>query len=842
MTRGTLRVLLGAAPGVGKTYAMLQEGHQLAAEGRDVVLALVETHDREPTAALVDGLEMVPRRGFTHRGVQLSDMDLAAVLARAPEIALVDELAHTNVGTGGNEKRWQDVHALLDAGIDVISTVNVQHIESLGDVVYDITGAAQRETIPDAVLRAADAIELIDLTPQGLRARLGEGLIYPPGRIDAALSNYFRLGNLTALREIALLWLADEVDSALEKYRAEHGISARWETRERVMVALTGGEEGETLLRRGARIAARSSGGELSAVHVTAPDGLLAAHPKVLADQRLLVERLGGTYHQVIGEDVPAALVEFARASNATQLVIGASRRSKLATALTGPGIGAGIVRLSGDIDVHMVNHAAAASGHRLPRSRGALTRGRTLAGFVLALLGGPLLTWFLTGLQASDDSITVDVLAYQLLVVIVALVGGLFPAVFAALLSGLTLDFFFINPLYTITIAEPTHLVVLILYILIAVLVSVVVDQAARRHRAATRSAAESALLATVSGSVLRGADALEALVNQTCEAFSLRGVRLVESNGEVHSAGTPGPGPADTVLPVGGHATLELHGRDLPASDRRALAAIVSQLEAVLDFRAVSAAASELAPLAEADRVRSALLQAVGHDLRRPLTAATTAVTSLRSTEVAYSAQDRAELLETADESLHALSVLVTDLLDVSRLQAGMLGVNNTVISVEDVLLPALEEAGLGPADIEVDVPQDLDQLTADPVLMQRIVVNLLLNALRYGAGTRRPILAASQFAGRTEVRVIDFGPGIPAAAREAVFVPFQRHGDTDNLTGLGLGLALSRGFAEGMGGSLAAEDTPGGGLTMVLSLPAAPEPTEPTTPAEPTGGASA
>ena len=326
-----------------------------------MVLALVETHDREPTAALVDGLEMVPRRVFTHRGVQLSDMDLAAVLARAPEIALVDELAHTNVGTGGNEKRWQDVHALLDAGIDVISTVNVQHIESLADVVRDITGAAQRETIPDAVLRAADAIELVDLTPQALRARLGEGLVYPPGRIDAALSNYFRLGNLTALREIALLWLADEVDSALEKYRAEHGISTRWETRERVMVALTGGEEGETLLRRGARIAARSSGGELSAVHVTAPDGLLAAHPKVLADQRLLVERLGGSYHQVIGEDVPAALVEFARASNATQLVIGASRRSKLATALTGPG--------------HRGGHRAAERGHRRahgqPRGRG---------------------------------------------------------------------------------------------------------------------------------------------------------------------------------------------------------------------------------------------------------------------------------------------------------------------------------------------------------------------------------------------------------------------------------------------------------------------------------------
>lgn len=829
MKRGTLRVLLGAAPGVGKTYAMLEEGHQLAAEGHDVVLALVETHDREPTAALVPGLEMVPRRSFEHRGVLLHDMDTAAVLARAPEIALVDELAHTNVGTNGHEKRWQDVQQLLEAGINVISTVNVQHIESLGDVVREITGAAQRETIPDAVLRGADAIELIDLTPQALRARLGEGLIYRPGRIDAALSHYFRLGNLTALRELALLWLADEVDSALERYRAEHGISSRWETRERVMVALTGGEEGETLLRRGARIAARTSGGELTAVHVTAPDGLLASHPQVLADQRLLVERLGGSYHQVIGEDVATALVEFARASNATQLVIGASRRSKLSGALTGRGIGAGIVRLSGDIDVHMVNHAAAGGGHRLPRSRGALATPRLLAGFALALFGGPLLTWLLTVFGQSADAITVDVLAYQLLVVLVALTGGLYPAVFAALLSGLTLDFFFINPLYTITISEPTHLVVLVLYILIAVLVSVVVDQAARRHRAATRSAAESALLATVSGSVLRGADALDALVNQAREAFSLTAVRLLENNGELLLAGTVGDGPAETILPVGKHATLELFGRELPASDRRALGAIISQLEAVLDFRAISATASELGPLAEADKVRSALLQAVGHDLRRPLTAATTAVTSLRSTAVSYSEADRGELLETADESLHALSVLVTDLLDVSRLQAGMLGVNKTSVSVEDVLLPALEESGLGPADIEVDVPADLEQFDADAVLAQRIVVNLLLNAVRYGGGIRRPILAASQFAGRTEIRVVDFGPGIPAAQKDAVFVPFQRRGDTDNLTGLGLGLALSRGFAEGMGGSLRAEDTPGGGLSMVLSLPAAPAPLE-------------
>ena len=821
MRRGTLRVLLGAAPGVGKTYAMLQEGHQLLSEGKDVVLALVETHEREPTATLISGLELIPRKHFSHRGVELSDLDLAAVLARAPQIALVDELAHSNVGNGKNAKRWQDVDELLAAGIDVISTLNVQHIESLADVVQEITGVTQRETIPDAVLRAADAIELIDLTPQGLRERLGEGLIYPPGRIDAALSNYFRLGNLTALRELALLWLADEVDSALEKYRAEHGISSRWETRERVMVALTGGAEGETLLRRGARIAARSGGGELSAVHVAAPNGLLEAHPKLLADQRLLVERLGGSFHQVIGEDIPVALVEFARASNATQLVVGASRRSKLATALSGPGIGAGIVRLSGDIDVHMVNHAAAAGGHRLPRSGGALTPLRTLGGFVLALSGGPLLTWFLHTLPNSDDSITVDVLAYQLLVVVVALVGGLFPAVFAALLSGLSLDFFFIEPLYTITIAEPTHLVVLVLYILIAGLVSVVVDQAARRHRTATRAAAESALLATVSGSVLRGTDALSALINQTREAFGLTGVRLVDPAGENYQAGVLGEDPI--VLPVGAGAHLELYGRELAASDRRALGAIVSQLEAVLDFRAVSATADELGPLARADKLRSALLQALGHDLRRPLTAATTALSALGSTEVSYSEADRAELLATATESVHSLTLLVTDLLDVSRLQAGMLGVNKVAIGVEDMLLPALEEAKLGPGALELEIPASLEMVQADPVLFQRIVVNLLLNAVRHGVGKRSPILAASQFAGRAEIRVIDFGPGIPEELRESVFVPFQRRGDTDNLSGLGLGLALSRGFAEAMGGSLLPEDTPGGGLTMVLSLPA-------------------
>ncbi|HET8779543.1 MAG TPA: universal stress protein, partial [Agromyces sp.] len=388
MKRGRLRVLLGAAPGVGKTYTMLEEGRRLRDEGRDVVVAFVEAHGRAATAAMVEGLDVVPRHTVTHRGLALTELDLDAVLARRPQIALVDELAHTNAPGSRNEKRWQDVDELLAAGIDVISTVNAQHLESLGDVVQQITGAQQRETIPDSVLRSADQIEVVDLAPEALRDRLASGLVYPAERIDAALSNYFRLGNLTALRELALLWLADEVEQALKAYRAEHGIDRKWESRERVVVALTGGPEGETLLRRGARIASRSSGGELIVVHVTSPDGMRARHPGTLDRQRALVDQLGGTFHQVVGEDVPRALVAFARAADATQLVIGVSRRSRLAAAFSGPGIGATVIRESGDIDVHIVTHDAAGDRFPLPRvTGGALSVKRRLLGFALALV-----------------------------------------------------------------------------------------------------------------------------------------------------------------------------------------------------------------------------------------------------------------------------------------------------------------------------------------------------------------------------------------------------------------------------------------------------------------------
>jgi two-component system sensor histidine kinase KdpD len=825
--QGRLRVLLGAAPGVGKTYTMLEEGRRLRAAGKDVVIAIVETHGRAGTASMSAGFEVVPRLRVGHRGVELDEMDLDAVLARAPEYALVDELAHTNAPGLAHEKRWRDVETLLDAGINVISTVNIQHIESLNDVVQQITGVPQRETVPDAVLRSADQIEVVDLAPQALRDRLAEGQVYPAARVDAALSNYFRLGNLTALRELALLWLADEVDSSLRRYRADHGIGDKWEARERVVVALTGGPEGETLLRRGARIAARSSGGQLLAVHVTAQDGLREPNPGALAAQRALVESLGGSFHQVVGDDIPSALVEFARASNATQLVIGVSRRSRLSALLTGPGIGATVIRESGDIDVHIVTHAAAGGRMRLPGTRGALTLRRRIYGFVFALVGGPLLTWLLTSFR-SDDSITSDVLSYQLLVVVAALIGGIWPALFAAVLSGFTLDFFFVDPLYTVTVNEPLHVLALVLYVVIAVLVSIVVDQAARRSRVARRSAAESELVATVAGSVLRGEDALQALVTQTREAFGLTGVRLVRDGRTLATDGEPtpsdSPGAEVVSMPVDESTVLELHGRELQASDRRLLAVIVAQIAAALEHANLEETARGVAPLVAADRVRSALLAAVGHDLRRPLTAATAAVTGLRARDATLSVADREELLETAEESLDSLAQLLTDLLDVSRVQAGVLGVSLVDVDLDDLLPAVLEELGIGPAEVDLDIPADLPAFPADPVLLDRVLVNLLSNALRYSPEGERVVVSASTFADTVQLRVVDRGPGIPADRRDDVFVPFQRLGDTDNLTGLGLGLALSKGFVEGMGGTLDTEETPGGGLTMVVTLPVA------------------
>ena len=845
MRGGTLRVYLGAAPGVGKTYAMLDEGRRRLERGTDVVVGFVETHGRRHTAELLEGMEVVPRKEISYREAAFTEMDVDAVLARAPQVALIDELAHTNVPGSRNEKRWQDIELLLAAGIDVISTVNIQHLESFNDVVEKITGVAQRERVPDAFVRAADQVELVDMSPEALRRRMAHGNIYSAEKINAALSNYFRVGNLTALRELALLWTADKVDEALQLYREQNAIGETWEARERVVVALTGGPEGETLIRRAARIAARSSGGDLLAVHVARSDGLTGADPAELVMQRQLVETLGGSYHQVIGEDVPAALLEFARAENATQLVLGVSRRSKWAARVALSDIGADVTRNSGDIDVHLVTHAHIGRGRALPRPGGSLTRRRRLQGFALAVLLPPLLTLALVPARPELNLVS-NVLLFLLTVVVVALVGGVLPAVTAALWGTLLLNYYFVQPLHTLTISDPNNALALSVFIVVGVLVSSVVDLAARRTRQAARATAEAETLGTLAGSVLRGEAALPAVLERVREAFGLVTVTLLEREptgdgglARVNKARPTGtwtvmasagegrcerPEDADTQVPAGDSLMLALRGRPLRAEDQRVVGAFAAQAAVILERARLGEAAAAAVPLAEANKMRTALLAAVGHDLRSPLASAKAAVTSLRGQDVQWTAGERSELLMTADESLDQLARLVENLLDMSRLRAEALTVLSRPIALEEVVPLALDDLGGETGRVIVQVPDDLPLVQADAGLLERVVANLLGNAIRYSPAETPPVVTASSLGDRVEIRVIDRGPGIPSSDTERVFTPFQRLGDTDNTTGVGLGLALSRGLTEAMGGTLLPEETPGGGLTMVVSLPAA------------------
>jgi two-component system, OmpR family, sensor histidine kinase KdpD len=850
--RGRLRVYLGAAPGVGKSYRMLDEGLRRAERGTDVVIGYVECHGRSRTEEMIGDLEIVPRLTREYRGTKFTEMDVDAVLARAPKVALVDELAHTNVPGGRNAKRWQDVEELLEAGIEVVTNLNIQHLESLNDLVEKITGVPQRETVPDEVVRRADQIELVDMSPEALRRRMAHGSIYAPEKIDAALSNYFRVGNLTALRELALLWVADRVDAALQRYREDHGIGGVWEARERVVVALTGGPEGETLIRRAARIAARSSGGEVLAVHVARSDGLADASPADLAAQRRLVESLGGTYHQVVGDNIPRALLDFARAASATQLVLGTSRRNRVSRLLI-RGIGETVTALSGDIDVHMVTHERAGQGRWPSASWTRIEGRRELAGLAAALAVPPAVTAVLTQLRGPLN-LTSQVLVFLVALVAIARLGGLIPALVAAVSSSLLVNYYFIPPLYRFTIAEANNVLALAAFVIVALTVASVVDASARQSRRAAHASAEAETLATLAGSVLRGQDAVPALLERSREAFGMESVALLERadadrEAAIQPAPKPGggtpypstagwrlvasagprpctsPGEGDAIVPATGSAVLALCGRVLRAADQRVLTAFAAQVGVALEQARLAEAAAAAKPLAEADRMRTALLAAVSHDLRTPLASATAAVTSLRSPDVDWSPEDSQELLATADESLDRLTRMVENLLDMSRLQAGALNLSQRPVALDEIVPLALDGLGLGAGRVQLADMDDVPPVLADPGLLERAVANLVSNAVRHSPAGQPVLITASSLAGRVELRVADRGPGIPRQDRERVFQPFQRFGDRDNETGVGLGLALSRGLVEAMGGSLVPEDTPGGGLTMVVSLPARP-----------------
>ncbi|MFD8033058.1 ATP-binding protein [Streptomyces sp. NPDC059717] len=827
MGRGKLRIYLGAAPGVGKTYAMLSEAHRRVERGTDCVVAFVEHHARPRTEVMLHGLEQIPRKELVHRGSVFTEMDVDAVLRRAPAVALVDELAHTNVPGSRNAKRWQDVEELLAAGIDVVSTVNIQHLESLGDVVEAITGIRQRETVPDEVVRRADQIELVDMSPQALRRRMAHGNIYKSDKVDAALSNYFRPGNLTALRELALLWVADRVDEYLTAYRSEHRVSKIWGSRERIVVGLTGGPEGRTLIRRAARLAEKGAGGEVLAVYISRTDGLTSASPKELAVQRTLVEDLGGTFHHVVGEDIPAALLDFARGVNATQIVLGSSRR-KTWQYIFGPGVGTTVARESGpDLDVHIVTHEEVAKGRGLPVARGArLGRSRIVAGWLVGVLGPTILALLL---NTVDLGLANDMLLFLALTVAAALLGGLLPALASAAFGSLLLNYYYTPPLHRLTVADPRNIVAIVIFVAVAVSVASVVDLAARRTHQAARLRAESEILSFLSGSVLRGETSVDELLERVRETFGMDAAALLERSSEVDPwtcAGSVGPGAAaerpedaDVEVPIGDHIALALSGRVLPASDRRVLAAFAAQTVVALDRRRLQQEAEQARTLAEGNRIRTALLAAVSHDLRTPLAGIKASVTSLRSQDVEWSEEDRAELLASIEEGADRLDHLVGNLLDMSRLQTGTVTPLIRAVDLDEVVPMAL--GGVPEDSVELDIPETLPMVDVDAGLLERTVANLVENAVKYSPLTTPVLVAASALADRVEVRIVDRGPGVPDEAKDRIFEPFQRYGDAPRGAGVGLGLAVARGFAEAMGGTLNAEDTPGGGLTMVLTL---------------------
>jgi two-component system sensor histidine kinase KdpD len=825
MDRGSLRIYLGAAPGVGKTYAMLNEGHRRRARGSDVVVVVADPKERPNTEAQVRDLEVLPP-------IDHGAIDVAAVLAREPSVALVDDYAESNPAGAANPKRWMDVEALLAGGIDVITTLNIQHLESLSDVVPTITGTRELQTVPDAVVRSADQIELVDVTPEALRRRMAHGNIYQPESIDGALSYYFRLENLGALRELALEWMAVHADHRLAAYRAQRGVADHCETRERVVVALTGASGGDKLLRRGARMAARTNA-ELVAVHVHESDRPSPVDAPALATYRGLVADLGGRFATIRGHHVASSLVTFARGENATQLLLGASREHRWGEVLHGSVI-RGVLREAGPIDVHVVSTQDEQIGHlEPPRSSSALSPRRRLVGWLLALGGTPLLAFALLPLRDGSSLPTV-VLLLLLGTVLVSAVGGVHPGVASAVIAVGFADWYFVPPLHTWRVAHTRDLVILISFVVIAVVVSTLTDALARRAAESRRARAEAETLNRLaSRSVPAGADALAELVREAREALSVNAATLLvpsEEGWSVASAAGPhapvSPDEADMVADLAGGSVLALRGTDLSADGRRVLNAFVAQLRLAQNQILLQADAASAVGLAEANRLRTALLAAVSHDLRTPLASIKAAATSVLSREVTWSPDAIRGFCETIDVEADRLNHLVGNLLDMSRLQAGVLTATRRPAGIDEATYAAVKSLSRDTTKLDVAVPDSLPPIEADPALLERSIANVVDNALTWSPAGERVRVEADSLAEHVELRVVDRGPGIPVSQRAAVFQPFQRLGDGPSAQqhGVGLGLAVARGFVEILGGELRLEDTPGGGTTAVFTFPIA------------------
>lgn len=822
MQRGVLRIYLGAAPGVGKTVAMLTEGSRRQRRGAHVVIGAVQTHGRTQTQAALAGLDVVAPLA-TNAG-----MDLDRLLAETPDVVLVDDLGAVNRTGSIYLRRWQEVQILLDAGIEVVTTLNIDQLESLADAITQITGTNPGPTVPDIIAKNGDQIELVDISPEALRRRMAHGSIYPAEQVDAALANYFRPGTLGALREIALLWLAEHVEESLHRYQTEQNIVDRWETRERIVVAMTGGVDGERLIRRAGRLASRLRG-DLIGLHVVQTGPGHQAGPELQRHRDLLSE-IGGTYREVVDDDVAQALVRFAADERATQLVVGSGRavrrrreRSSMLLALSD---------LSEAVDIHVVPTSGAPTPQplrMLPRRR-SRTRRRSLAAWGLCIVGLLVLTLMLARLRDTVELPAV-LLLYLSLIMSVAALGGRRVGLFASLAGfGLT-NWFFIPPFHSLAIDRLEDVIALVVFVSVAVFVAEIVERAAQRSRESLRARNEASALARSSALLVGAADPLPELVDQLRITFGLAGVSVLERSGSgwlthTTSGDRPQTRPQDGTafaLNASGDAQLVITGEALPSQDLQVLRAFTDQLSVALQGRQHRGELEASEALAQADALRTALLRAVSHDLRTPLASTKAAVTSLMQRDVKWSEADTDSLLQTIDESVDRLNRLVGDLLDMSRLQAGAVPLANRPTALEDVVSAALDATPGSAGRVLVDVPETLPLLDTDPALLERVVANIVSNALAWSPPDRRVRVEAAQIGRRIHLRIIDQGPGLNRTDRARMFEPFQRYGDHSNDAGVGLGLAVAKGFTEAIGAAILVDDTPGGGLTITIDLPA-------------------
>ncbi|MBS0470373.1 MAG: sensor histidine kinase KdpD [Proteobacteria bacterium] len=866
--RGRLKVFLGAAPGVGKTYEMLTQARKRKLDGADVVIGVVETHGRVETDLLTKGLETVPKRRIGYKGHVLAEMDIDAILQRHPQLALIDELAHTNVEGSRHPKRYMDVEELLAAGIDVYTTVNVQHLESLNDVVAQITRVRIRETVPDSILDRADSIELVDTTPEDLLQRLKEGKVYFPETAERAARNYFVPGNLTALREMALRRTAQRVDEQMLTYMRAHAIQGPWEAGERVLVCVSERPEAMALVRYARRLSDRLRA-SWAAIYVETAHarGLSEAERDRVAAVLRVAERLGGQAVTVPAANVTDGVLAYARANNFTHIVTSTAQRSRWREFFQAP-TAFEIIRRAGDISVHVVpeqlTRAMKGSSPRTAPGAGRAPDMRQFAGS-LGMVGVALAL----GLVLQQFGITNVALVFLTAVLSSAVVYGLWPSLFVCLVSTLAYNFFFIPPLYTFTIADRENVVALFFFAVVAAIASNLASRLraqvlVSRDRAATTE--NLYLFSRKLAAVFSLDDLLWATAFQFAQMLNVRVVILLPEgesvavragyppedmldDADIAAAkwvwqhGSPAGRGADTLpgakrlfLPMRtGRGSIGVVGLDsdkpgpLLSPDRRRLFdALADQAALAIERIDLAREIEQTRLAAEGERLRAALLTSISHDLRTPLASILGSATSLKSYGDGMSANARAELVATIQEEAERLNRFIANLLDMTRLEAGALEPSSEWVDLSDIVGSALRRAApiLGGRSVDVSLPPDLPMVRLDPVLFEQVLFNLFDNAGKYAApdGAVEVRAAVDENVIRLEVR--DEGDGIPTTDLDHIFDKFYRVQQADRKrAGTGLGLAVAKGFVQVMGGTISASnraDRSGAVFTVVLPIP--------------------